>query len=215
MNDFQYVVKRSDRKSFCVRILEDNMIIVNCPKRSGVEAIEKFLESKSGWIKRHLNDNNRKNEFLAEVISCKKVLVAGEPVPLHIDRCGDNFISFCEVRVKSQSCLKKLYISEFSTDFGQIIDNVCAQTSLSYRKYSFRDYKSRWGCCNLAGEIKFNWKLLMLPREIWRYVIIHELCHTVYMNHSPRFYKLMSTFLPEYGNLKKELEKYSRIAKLY
>lgn len=215
MNNFQYVVKRSDRRSFCVRILEDNTIIVNCPKKAGVKAIEKFLESKSGWIVRHLNNNNRKNEYLAEVISYEKVLVAGEPVPLHIERCGDNFFSDYEVRAKSLSSLQKLFVSGFLADFGKVIDNVCKQTSLSYRKYSFRDYKSRWGCCNSDGELKFNWKLLMLPREIWRYVIIHELCHTVYMNHSPRFYKLMSAFMPEYDYLRRELEKYSRIAKLY
>ena len=215
MNDLQYEVRRTSRRSISVRILNDNSIIVDCPKRISVDAIEKFIDSKSKWIERHLAENNVKNEFLSEVISYKKIFVKGEAVPLIIESSAGNCVSADGVSVKSLKNLKKLYVSEFANQFDEIINQICAQTQLKYNNYSFRDYKSRWGCCDRTRELKFNWKLLMLSEEIWRYVIVHELCHTVYMNHSPKFYKLVETIMPEYKLMKRKLELCSRITKLY
>ncbi|MDE5766548.1 MAG: M48 family metallopeptidase [Clostridia bacterium] len=215
MIDLNYEVKRSARRSICVRILEDNSIIVTCPKRFSDLEIQKFLASKAQWIERHLAANEQKNEFLAAEISYEKILVKGKEVPLIIDDKGRNIITEKEVRIKSFKNLKKLYITEFERQFKHIIDCVCAEYSFSYKSVSFRDFKSRWGCCNSSGEIKFNWKLLMLSEELWRYVIVHELCHTVYMDHSVKFYRLMESIMPEYKAFKRDLKRFARLTTLY
>lgn len=215
MIDLKYEVKRTARKSICVRILEDNTVIVTCPKRFSDEEIEKFLLSKSKWIERHVTANEHKNEYLAVEISYKKILVAGKSVPLIVDGGGVNCLSENEVRIKSLNNLKKLYISKFEPQFKRIIDCVCEEHSLSYESVSFRDFKSRWGCCNSAREIKFNWKLLMLSEEYWRYVIVHELCHTVYMDHSAKFYRLMESIMPEYKVIKRDMKAFARLTTLY
>ncbi len=215
MIDLNYEVKRSARKSICVRILEDNTVIVACPKRFSDVEIEKFLKSKAQWIERHLAANERKNNFLAAEIAYEKILVKGNEVPLILDGSGANYLSDCEVKVKSLKSLKNLYVAEFERQFKRIIDSVCAEYSLSYKSVSFRDFKSRWGCCNSTGEIKFNWKLLMLSEEFWRYVIVHELCHTVYMDHSAKFYKLMESIMPEYKFFRRELKRFARLTTLY
>ena len=215
MIDLKYEVKRSSRKSICVRIMEDNTVIVTCPKRFSDAEIEKFLLSKANWIERHVTANEHKNEYLADEISYKKIYVAGKEVPLIIDVNCDNRLSENEVRIKSLKYLKKLYVSKFEQRFKSIIDCVCIEHSFSYKSVSFRDFKSRWGCCNSSGEIKFNWKLLMLSEEYWRYVIIHELCHTVYMDHSAKFYKLMESMMPEYKAVRRDMKAFARLTTLY
>ena len=63
----------------------------------------------------------------------------------------------------------------------------------SFKKPGIRLQKSRWGSCSTSGTITLNAKLLFLPPHLVRSVLLHELCHTVHMNHSPAFRKLLES----------------------
>jgi len=60
-----------------------------------------------------------------------------------------------------------------------------------------RDQKRRWGSCNAKGELRLNWRLVMAPPEISDYVAAHEACHLRQPNHSPVFWALLSSLLPD------------------
>jgi predicted metal-dependent hydrolase len=68
-----------------------------------------------------------------------------------------------------------------------------------------RGQKTRWASCSSKGTIALSYKLLFLERHLVRYVLLHELCHTVCMNHSPRFWTLLSRFEPECKALRRRL----------
>lgn len=61
-----------------------------------------------------------------------------------------------------------------------------------------RDYKRRWGSCSQDGNLSFNWRIIMAPKEVARYVVIHELAHRQEFNHSPRFWRLVAQHDPEW-----------------
>lgn len=61
-----------------------------------------------------------------------------------------------------------------------------------------KDTKSRWGSCSIKGNIALSFRLIMMPRIIRDYVMIHELCHLKHMNHSPDFWALVKQFDPDY-----------------
>lgn len=79
---------------------------------------------------------------------------------------------------------------------------------VSYLRISIRDQRTRWGSCSLKGNLNFNWKLVLLPEELADYVIVHELCHRIYMNHSSDFWKLVERELPDYRQRRKALKSY-------
>jgi predicted metal-dependent hydrolase len=56
-----------------------------------------------------------------------------------------------------------------------------------------------------SKNISLNYKLLFLPQPLMRYVLIHELCHTIHMNHSSKFWQLVNKFEPNYKNLDPQL----------
>ncbi|MCM1545616.1 MAG: M48 family metallopeptidase [Clostridiales bacterium] len=213
MIKYEYTLIRSARRSVSVTIKEDNTLIVHASKKMIVGEIERFLLSKSKCIDAHLNQNAAKNSELADIIDYKKILVAGIPVKFAV---GENNAFMPDgVCVKSFKNLKKLFCDNLGGQFLSIFEEVRRQNCFKCGEISFKDYKAKWGCCDRAGNITFNYKLLMLPQNLWRYVIAHELCHTVYMDHSKSFYSLLERVLPTYKSERKQLKSYSRITRLY
>ena len=64
-------------------------------------------------------------------------------------------------------------------------------TGLKYEKLSIRASRTKWGSCSGRNHISLSLFLMALPEHLRDYVIIHELCHTVHHNHSPRFHALV------------------------
>lgn len=78
--------------------------------------------------------------------------------------------------------------------------------NFSYRAFSVRNQKTRWGSCSKAANLNFNYRLLDLPAP-WRdYIIVHELCHLKEFNHSPRFWALVARTVPNHQRLRKALK---------
>jgi hypothetical protein len=68
-----------------------------------------------------------------------------------------------------------------------------------------KSQRTRWASCSAKRNLALNTKLLFLPPELVRYVLIHELCHTVHMNHSSEFWRLVSSREPKYKILDQTL----------
>lgn len=213
MIKYEYSLIRAARRSVSLCIKDDNSLVVRAPLRMPVSEIEKFILSKSKWIDSHMRRNSSENSALADIVSYSKIFVEGVAVKLTFGE--RNAIYQDEVVVKSLKNLKKLYVDNFGGQFLQLFNEICRENNFSCGSVNFKDYKAKWGCCDKAGNITFNYKLLMLPQNIWRYVAVHELCHTVYMNHSASFYGLVGRVLPSYKADIKILKTYSRITRLY
>jgi len=77
----------------------------------------------------------------------------------------------------------------------------------NFKNVSIKNQRTRWGSCSSLGNLSFNWQVAKLPGELTNYIIVHELCHLKEMNHSFRFWNLVSRYIPNYKNLRKKLIK--------
>lgn len=69
---------------------------------------------------------------------------------------------------------------------------------VTYGQITIRDQKSRWGSCSSQGNLNFTWKLILAPPEVLDYVVVHELCHRLEMNHSAAFWNQVEKVMPDY-----------------
>lgn len=102
---------------------------------------------------------------------------------------------------------KLLYTEE---KFKQIIEKNAQElikiTGLIPNKIKIKDIKYAWGSCSSNKNITINHKLIAYSEIAIRYVILHELCHLKYMNHSKEFWNLVQKYMPEYKEVKKEFK---------
>ena len=61
-----------------------------------------------------------------------------------------------------------------------------------------RKTKSKWGHCTSQGIIQYNWLIMLAPYSIIDYMITHEVCHLIHMDHSRRFWNLVESICPNY-----------------
>lgn len=68
-----------------------------------------------------------------------------------------------------------------------------------------RDQRTRWGSCNVKGELRFNWRIAMAPMALIDYVVAHELCHLEHLHHGPQFWERLRDVLPDYEQRRERL----------
>lgn len=71
-----------------------------------------------------------------------------------------------------------------------------------------KNQKTRWGSCSSRKILTFNYKIVFLPKELQDYIIVHELCHIQEMNHSYKFWNLVSLHIPNYTERRKAIKLY-------
>ena len=71
---------------------------------------------------------------------------------------------------------------------------------INFNSIKYRNYKRKLGSCNLTGDLAFNWRIVMIPKEVINYILVHELCHIKHFNHSKDFWHMVGEYIPEYKN---------------
>lgn len=100
-------------------------------------------------------------------------------------------------------------IEKLKNKLEYIFPELIKQTNLVPNKIRIRNIKYAWGSCSSNRNITINLKLVDKSEDEIRYVVLHELCHLKYMNHSDKFWNLVEKYMPNYKDIRKKL-KYNR-----
>lgn len=210
---YRYVVIRSVRKTVSIDVSLDNKITVRAPWSMPIKDLEQFVESKLEWIYKVVNANAEAFYANVGVAYYKEVFVDGVKLPLIF--CDENKITDEAVYLKKREDICATYKNHFMPRLLKEVSELAALTQTFPAAITVKSFKGKWGSCDPKNNISFNFMIFMLPRKLQRYVIIHELCHTICHNHSAGFWKLVSDYLPDYKKSKAQLKKYDFLTTLY
>lgn len=210
---YKYTIVCSHRKSISVSISALNEITVKCPWGMHKEQIDRFLDSKADWIEKHVLENCRNLAANDQIIEKKAIYINGVSYPLIIGE--KNAVENGCIYLKSLTEVKKFFIKECSKDFISRFRNLEEITGLYSDSVGFKEYMARWGCCDAKNHIIFDFRSIMLPENLQNYLIVHELCHIKYRNHSNAFWLEVEKFSPDYRKCRKQLKDFSFLISLY
>lgn len=216
-------IERSNRRTLSLTVLKDGNIIVKAPISMKESDINRFVESKQNWIREKLAIVKSTNNKFEQIINYRKFLLyANEYSVLMGDvkkvEVNDKFQIIVPKKTEPDKVLKTLknwykkVAKNILSDRLEFIEN---RVKLKSSMFRICDAKGKWGSCNSKGVVSLNWRMIMLPPRVIDYVIVHELCHLVEMNHSKNFWGLVSKFLPNYTELKKQIKEYGFLLGLF
>lgn len=97
---------------------------------------------------------------------------------------------------------------EAKDDLAKRVEHFAPLVGVDYGSIRVKAQKSRWGSCSAKGNLNFNCLLMLMPQEVRDYVVVHELCHRLEMNHSPRFWAQVERVLPNYRPCRQYLKRF-------
>ncbi len=192
-----------------LKITDADKAVLKVPKSVSEQKIKEFLENKSAWLKKTANKIAENKQFSTHFDTENFVYLNGEKF-MSVKELSLDFDK--QTASKQARIIKNFYLSHFDT-LVDLSKQMSAQTGLKFNEIKPINSVRVWGSYNSKGVMKLNLKLLILPKYLAEYVIAHELCHSLHMNHSPKFWADVSKICPNFKIYRKELQKYGFLLK--
>jgi len=111
-----------------------------------------------------------------------------------------------EKRTKNEDIVKPEDLQRLETIVNNSIEEYSEKLGMGPNKVKLKNIKYAWGSCSSKKNISINMQLATKEEHIIKYVVLHEMCHLKYMNHSKDFWDLVESYMPDYKIYKKKLK---------
>ena len=216
------VHKRRGARNIHIKVGTDGRYVATAPPLTPVRYIKHVVETSRESLRK-----------IAKNTSVVKPYVDGQSVGMHhaIAVVPTQLIREAEVKIRSNKLLVylppaiqlddptvqqqirdaavRILRREAKAYLPDALAQLATQHGFSYSRVRFSHAAGRWGSCSSTGTISLNIALMKLPEPLIRYVLIHELCHTRQMNHSPEFWAEVAAIDPQYRLHKRQIAQHT------
>lgn len=216
----EYQLIKSNRKTLTITILPTKEVVVKAPRILSDQEIMRMVMQKGKWITDKISQMAELPfEPEQRYVDGTSILYRGKEYRLKI--LEDCRVRKSEIQIhqdeivvimkqKKLQLIPELLEGWYKEQIKNLIYNkLDYYNSFINRKISnvrIKNHKKRWGSCSNLGNLNFNWRIILMPDEMFDYIVVHELCHLIHMNHSKEYWKSVERILPDY----KEREKWIR-----
>lgn len=209
--NYVYTIERQKRKTLQLKLISANTLQIKAPTTMPLKEITNFIHRKEAWIAQknallqytdyELPNNTLKNGanllFRGEKLTLAITVSMRKP-SIHIssDRLMVNL--YGNQLTPIDSFLKQWYVKQAAVLLEEKTMFWCEKLAVTVNRITIKDQKTRWGSCSSLGNINYNWRIVMAPDSTIDYLIIHELSHRVFLDHSKNFWNLVETHCPDY-----------------
>lgn len=207
--NLSYTVERSTRKTISMILTREGKIVVRAPCGLSERQIDGFVRKHAAWAERKLAERVAREE--ASLADGSEVFLFGER---YLIERGTSFRWDREqrrIRLPEQdyreSFIRTVRVISLA-QMSALTERLARGFGLRYSDVHISSSRSRWGSCSERGEISYSFRVAFLPPSLSEYIAAHELAHTVFMDHSSRFWREVERMLPDCKRRKKELRGY-------
>lgn len=211
------VQKLSSSKSIRIRVNADGNVRVTQPTWLPYNAGLLFVAKKQKWLQAQIQPVQMHNgqrigkshTLVIKRISGQNILPVSTRLNA-IEALVSASLSASEeqVQLAAQKVARRALKQEAEQLLPQRLKILAEQFNFNYQSVSIRRLTARWGSCSSKQEITLNFYLMQLPWDLIDYVLLHELVHTVNLNHSRDFWNQLERCLPDYRQRRKLLKNY-------
>lgn len=210
----EYVIRPSEKaKALRLKMTIRDGLIVIAPHSVSQQMVVDVVAQKGEWIAERLKRFDEARRLmgngppappqaidlpaLAESWRIEYRATKAATVAATVDRHGRLVVhGAIDDAEKSKSALRRWLARRARETLGPWVASLAAQHQLTPSGVVIRNQRTRWGSCSAKGEISLNCKLLFLPRDLARYVLLHELSHLITRNHTKHFWMFLRQFEP-------------------
>jgi predicted metal-dependent hydrolase len=223
------VIERVSAKARNIRIeiRSPREVVLVIPRRAPKYAAREFLQSREAWIRqkiaelrqRHADapldpqrlrwDNRDLLPLRGVDLPVRLVSASLRNISLRVE--AEAITVFCPSallgeRARLERALRQELQHQARQDAQRLLVEESARLGLRHGELRLADQKSLWGSCAANGNISLSWRLVMAPPAVFRYVVVHELCHIRHHDHSDAFWALVARQLPDFETQRRWLK---------
>lgn len=209
----QFEIKYKNRKSIAIRMDAYGNVEVQAPKGTGDEKVIQLLEER--WELIQEKSKEMKDRLLGqqekEYRQEERVLYLGNTYPVKVYQdttIEQDYVVFDEKHInvyvkqvedgRIKQALKRFYYQQCKAIVEKSVRSYQSNFKVKPRSIRISDSKTTWGTCDSQLQLTFNWKLAMAPIKVIDYVVVHEMCHMIHLNHDRSFWRLVGKISPDY-----------------
>lgn len=220
-----YIRYNQNRKDLKISVTIVNGVEVYSPDNLNDEDLNDLLKKKAPWILNKIKELNQVEASIQpkEFVSGEKLPYLGRNYRLKVQRepvtnaeltlYQGRFIATVpknwqqsQVQETLEKQLIKWYRQHGAKKLQERVRHYQTVMDVTPKSVNFRSQHKRWGTCTPDGDIYINWRLIMAPVKVLDYVVVHELAHLKVHDHSPEFWKIIKSIMPDYEKRKEWLQ---------
>ena len=198
-------VIRSRRRTIAIEVRKNASVVVRAPYHASNAVIHAFIRDKARWIEEKREIARERGGRTKRFVDGEEFYYLGAPYALHLVDDAPRPLSFDGAFLLSRkgiddarSHFVEWYRAEARAMLPERTALHAAAAGLSYGKVAITRAESRWGSCGVKGSLNFSWRLMMTPRKVVDYIVVHEVAHLEVRNHSRRFWRRVEELFPDY-----------------
>lgn len=219
-----YTIRTSAKsRSISLKLNARNGLLVSAPAGTATKQVMELVASKADWIAHHLSRFDEVRHLLTEAVPVR-------PQAFDLPALAETWrVEYQETRAKTvgartdqpgriivfgavedmaacQAALRRWLARHAKESLVPWLQRLSEETGLRFSDTAIKSQRTRWGSCSAGKRISLNCKLVFLPSDLVRYVLVHELCHTLEPNHSQRFFTIARVWAPNLEQLHGQIQ---------